>query len=167
MMKCNRPDDLKELAQRGYRFALSLTHESARAEDLVQDAWLSLLKAEGPWTPAYLFAAIRNRFVDLYRRGRLIEIEPLAEEACEAGADDWSAWPECSDLKIQNGTLKQAVGRLRPEERAVLFLAALEERTAREIGELLDCPRGTVLSLMHRARHKLRQSLQSDGGPKA
>lgn len=166
MMKTNWPEDLEGLAQRGYRFALSLTHESTKAEDLVQDACLSLLKANGPWTPAYLFTAIRNRFVDLHRRERLIEIGPIAEEACEVGANDWSIWPGCSDLKIQNGTLRRALGRLRPEERAVLFLAALEGRTAREIGELLDCPRGTVLSLMHRARHKLQQSLQSDGRPK-
>ena len=47
-------------------------------------------------------------------------------------------------------------------ERAVLVLSALEGYTAREIGELLDAPRGTILSLMHRTRAKLRRWLQDD-----
>lgn len=41
----------------------------------------------------------------------------------------------------------------------VLLLSAVEGYTAREIGEMLDLPRGTVLSLMHRARTKLRRWL--------
>ena len=44
----------------------------------------------------------------------------------------------------------------------MLVLSAIEGYTAREIGELLNAPRGTVLSLMHRTRAKLRRWLQDD-----
>ena len=54
------------------------------------------------------------------------------------------------------------MGLLRTEERAVLVLSAVEGYTAREIGEMLDAPRGTVLSLMHRTRVKLRRWLQDN-----
>ena len=54
--------------------------------------------------------------------------------------------------------MESALGRLRPEERAVLYLAAVENYTARQIGELLGWPRGSVLSLLHRARSKLRKA---------
>ena len=53
----------------------------------------------------------------------------------------------------------RALGLLRPVERAVMLLSAVEGYTAREIGELLDAPRGTVLSLMHRTRAKIRRWL--------
>lgn len=41
----SQPVDLDVLLQRGYRYALSLTHDKALAEDLLQDAWVSLLQA--------------------------------------------------------------------------------------------------------------------------
>lgn len=159
-------DNLDDLLRRGYRFALSLTHDAASADDLIQDAWLGLLKARGPWTRAYLFAAIRNRFVDHCRREKLIAFEPLEDRAGEGTDGDEQLWSNDGDenLMLEDGKLDLALGRLRPEERAVLLLSAVEGHTAREIAELLDCPRGTVLSLIHRARHKLRQWLQAESG---
>ena len=152
--------DLGEVLQRGYRFALSLTHDAARAEDLVQDAWLSVLSARGPRTRQYLFATIRNRFIDQCRRNALVFTEPLAtDEECEVGV-----WQDDPEIHVQDGALQRALDRLRPEERAVLFLSAVEGFTAQQIAELLDWPRGTVLSCVHRARNKLRHILQSDSG---
>lgn len=154
--------DLGEVLQRGYRFALSLTHDATRAEDLVQDAWLSVLSARGPRTRQYLFATIRNRFIDQCRRDALVFTEPLAtysDEECEVGA-----WQDDPEIHVQDGALQRALDQLRPEERAVLFLSAVEDFTSQQIAELLDCPRGTVLSCVHRARNKLRHILQSDLG---
>ena len=51
-----------ELLRCGYRFALSLTHDASRSEDLLQDAWVAVLKAGGARTPAYLITAIRTRY---------------------------------------------------------------------------------------------------------
>ena len=53
-----------------------------------------------------------------------------------------------------------ALGRLRPEERAVIYLADVEGYTARETADLLEVPRGTVLSMIHRAHKRLRESLE-------
>lgn len=154
--------DLGELLQRGYRFALSLTHDAARAEDLAQDAWLSVLKARGPRTRQYLFATIRNRFIDQCRRNALVLTEPLARYSDEEG--EVGVWQDDVEIHVQDGCLRRALDRLRPEERAVLFLSAVEDFTAQQIAELLDWPRGTVLSCIHRARNKLRHILQSDFG---
>jgi len=151
---------LDELLRRGYRFALSLCHDPARAEDLLQDAWVSVLRAKGPWTQPYLFTAIRTRFVDGVRHDRSAPVLPLGERAeIEASGGD-GFWSECSISPVMNGKLETALGQLRPRERAVLVLSVLEGYTAREIGDLLGMPRGTALSLMHRARRKLRRWLQ-------
>ena len=82
-----KPHDLDELLQRGYRFAFSLTHERTKAEDLVQDAWLAILKTKAPHTPAYLFTTIRNRFIDQWRRSKIVDIRPLEDH--QNGKTEW------------------------------------------------------------------------------
>ncbi len=143
--------ELEELLHRGYRYALSLTHDENRAEDLLQDAFVSILRRGGHRSAAYLNATIRNRFIDLYRRERLVVMQRLEETGEEAmlalDADDSWVDPELLD---------QALGTLRPQEREAIYLATVEDYTAREIADFTGRPRGTVLSLLHRARAKLR-----------
>jgi RNA polymerase sigma-70 factor (ECF subfamily) len=154
--------DLDGLVRHGYRFAQSLTHDSTRAEDLVQDAWFALLKAKGPWTRAYLFTTIRNRFIDQWRRDKLVKTEPLEDHPRDECGEATAPWSGDEHLVVENGTLDHALGRLRPEERAVLYLSAVEDCTAKQIAELLDLPRGTVLSMIHRGRQKLRRWLKPE-----
>ena len=151
------PAEIRDLLRRAYRFALSLTHDAGRAEDLVQDAWLAVFKGRGPWNTSYVFSAIRSRFIDQYRRGRLVAVDPL-DEASEI-PDQAGLWSHTPQSPCVNGALDRALQRLRPEERAALVLSAVEGHTAQEIADLLDCPRGTVLSLLHRTRKKLQRWL--------
>lgn len=152
--------EYEDLAQRGYRFALSLTHNTDRAEDLLQDAWFALLKREGPWSAAYLFTTIRNRFIDEYRRSVRHDPEPF--ETCEEQGDPDNSTDE--PLVIANGNLEHALERLSAEERAVLYLSGVERCSAQAIAELLQWPRGTVLGMIRRAKGKLRSALQVSTG---
>ena len=150
-----------ELVQRGYRFALSLTHNATQAEDLIQDAWFSVLRARGPMSPAYLFATVRNRFIDQYRRDRARPTEALDNHPEPEGLDESQMW-DGEGLPATNGAFDAALGKLRPEERSVLYLAAVEQFTAKQIADLLDWPRGTVLSMLHRTKCKLRQMVLAE-----
>lgn len=148
-----------ELVHRGYRFALSLTHDSNSAEDLVQDAWLSMLRAGAVRTPAYLFAAIRHRFIDRYRHDRRMSAVPLTDEFISEPGDDGRDEGGYGEIELDSAALKRALSRLRPQERMVLFLSAVEGFTTQEIAEQAEMPRGTVLSTLHRTRAKLRELL--------
>lgn len=162
----NGNTDLGDLVQRGYRFALSLTHNATLAEDIIQDAWFSVLKANGPWKRQYLFTAIRHRFIDHCRRENRVAFEPLLDQPelnydanSELEPDDWSI----DETKANtNGAFDRALNSLRDQERAVLYLAAVEGMTASQIGELLEWPRGTVLSMLFRGREKVRNSMKAD-----
>lgn len=156
----SRNEELSDLVQRGYRFAYSLTHNAGRADDLVQDAWLAVLRASGPWTIEYLFRTIRSRFVDRCRREAIVTFEPLDFDmdgsdfrfkALDATTDGDGEYEPVS------GGMADALARLRPEERAALYLSAVEDYTAQQIADFFGWPRGTVLSLIHRARLKLQQ----------
>ena len=154
--------DVSDLVRRGYRFALSLTHDSNRAEDLVQDAWFSVLRAQGPWNRAYLFRAVRSRFIDECRRNGRVTMEPLSGDEEHDGDLQSEDWASDSQVFIANGEFKRILGELRAEERAVLYLSAIEQYTAQQISDLLEWPRGTVLSLLHRTRGKLRKRLKPE-----
>ncbi|HXV78073.1 MAG TPA: RNA polymerase sigma factor [Candidatus Polarisedimenticolaceae bacterium] len=152
-------DATTSLLRQGYRFALSLTHDRARAEDLLHDAWIAVRKANGPRTARYLITAIRSCFVDRCRRALIAPMESLDTGPQRAANAEDLSWDDPYDAVAMKSALERALGLLRPEERAVLLLSAVEGYTAREIGELLDAPRGTVLSLMHRTRAKMRRWL--------
>jgi RNA polymerase sigma-70 factor (ECF subfamily) len=154
-------NQIDDLLQRAYGFALALTHDATRAEDLVQDAWVSVIRARGPWTRRFVFTVIRNRFIDQFRRERKLSLESLDQHP-EAGAEAEERLWDVRLSPLSNGEVGRALGRLRPEEREALVLSAVEGYTAQEIAELWNSPRGTVLSLMHRARHKLRRWLSPD-----
>jgi len=133
----------------------------------VQDAWFSVLRARGPWKPGYLFSAIRSRFVDDCRRRRVAVFEPLPEEPQPSGNGIDEDLLLEDRLLDGNGALDAALEKLKPEERTVLFLAAVEDYTAQQIAEFLEWPRGTVLSMLHRTRRKLRESLQDRNGTRS
>jgi len=153
------PDSIDALLERGYRYAFSLAHDAIEAEDLVQDACLSILASDGSWELAYLFTTIRNRFIDRCRRNRKILFLSLDHER-EGSEGDHAVLNWDGPDVLQNGQLGRALGSLRPEEREALFLAVVEGYTAEEISELTARPRGTILSLLYRTKAKLRDFLR-------
>ncbi len=150
---------LRETLLAAYRYALALTHDEWLANDLLGDACLSVLRADGPLDSAYLLKAVRSRFIDHCRRngdGRP-RVVSLNGEACPSR-------PERTAHADAATTLDQALAALRPEEREVLFLHAVTGLTAKEIATISDQPRSTVLSLLQRGRSKVRQRMQTTAG---
>ena len=150
-----------ELLTSGFRYAYSLTHDQAEAEDLLQDACVSILNIDGPWEKAYFFTTIRNRFIDRYRRNQKVLFIPLEGEKDgetlpqQVAVVEWNA-PDV----LENGALDKAMTELRAEERETMYLAVVEGYTAQEIADMTGRPRGTVLSLLHRTKAKLRKTLE-------
>ena len=135
----------RELLQSGFRYALSLTHNEHEAEDLVQDVWLKLyINSNNEKSKPLFFTAIRNLFIDRYRRKNLIAMEQLDEnEVIDEKLPD-----------ITNKDIEKCLEKLRPEEREVLFLNGVEEYTAEEIAGITMQSRSTVLSLLSRGKKK-------------
>ncbi|MCK4873682.1 MAG: RNA polymerase sigma factor [Phycisphaerales bacterium] len=155
------------LLEAAFGYACSLTHSDDRAWDLLQDACVALVASDGPWHRGYLFTTIRNRFIDEYRRNMKLKFEPLSDDERAMSAVRTLRAEDVIDYVAAKETVEQALSNLRPEEREVLYLSAVEEYTVTEIAELIDKPRGTVLSLLHRAKARVRRraALTSDRAP--
>ncbi|MEO1083659.1 MAG: RNA polymerase sigma factor [Acidobacteriota bacterium] len=146
-------DDL-DLLQAGYRYALSLTGNPAEADDLAQQGWLRLHERYGAGKGrGALFTTVRRLFIDRYRRRQKVEL--MAIEDLQHEPED-VAMPRTDWVDLE-----RLLGDLREKEREALFLHAVEGYTAAEIAELTEQSRGTVLSLIYRARLKLAAGAQS------
>ncbi len=155
-----------EYLNAGYRYAFSLSENQQDSEDLVHDAWIRLDKRYGkcPDKPL-LFRTIRNLFIDQYRRKRKVQFSDFDEvrydpafEGREPGGVESAfetAYMEAEALQLQ-------LDRLRYVEREALYLSVVEGYTADEVAQMTSSSRGTVLSLMHRAKGKLRRWLTPD-----
>ncbi len=147
--------------QRLFRYGFSLTHDEDAAYDLLQDALeISLRKAPANAAAAmsYVQSIMRNRFIDQYRRehrhptvsfndndNQPVNIDPRILE----------------DLVIAEIETESIMAMLEPLERELLFFWAVEGYTAQEIARRTDCPRGTVLSRIHRLRQKIFRHRES------
>lgn len=150
-----------------YRTAFRLTGNKSQAEDLVQEtylrAWRSLSQLHGlsgvqPW----MFRILRTVFIDQLRkessRPKLVmDIEKML------AADDELSPPEIFNVKDRDKLdeffdqeIVSAVAELPDEERLALLFQAVGNLTYREISEALECPIGTVMSRLHRAKRWLR-----------
>lgn len=140
----------EKLLQAGFQYACALTHHRQDAEDLVQTAWLKLYQRYGEVaTKALFFTAIRNLYIDQYRRRQRIQFTTLSSEQAHSPTSNGSAAQETGV------TMEQLLAKLRDAEREALFLHVVEGYSAAEIAALTDRPRGSVLSLIHRGRQKL------------
>ena len=62
------------------------------------------------------------------------------------------------DKELCEGLIK-AINDLTPEHKAVIVLRTIEGRSYKDIGEILGCSEGTVMSRLHYARKKLQGKL--------
>lgn len=144
-------EPLDDLLHRGYRYALSLTHNSEAAQDLLQDACLRISRRGGPWSIRYLITTIRNRHIDLQRRSAKLDFTSL---------DDFDLIGEVDvTMRSFDPELERALAQLNDDERELLYLSVMEGYSAAELARLTKRPRGTVLSTLHRSKKKLQKLL--------
>ncbi len=141
----------KEELNQFYRYCLPLTGEEANAYDLLQDSLEKYLKKRNPVTSsrAYFRQIIRNLFIDHYRESSKHETIELDENIIPATDND------LENLVVNRGEVQIILKELNHEDRELLYLWAVEEYTAKELADLLKCPRGTILSRLHRLKIKI------------
>jgi len=137
-----------ELLNNGFRYALSLTGSRADAEDLVHDAWIRLTnRYRSGLQKGLLYVTIRNLYIDSYRRKqRVVFTEFKDDEVSGSHVNE----------RVTTDEMNYFLNQLRDIEREVIYLSVVEGYTADEIANMIDKSRGTVLSLIHRSKIKLR-----------
>jgi RNA polymerase sigma-70 factor (sigma-E family) len=135
------------------RAAYLLTGDHQAAEDLVQETYVVLVRRwqkSGTLDPeAYVRRILYSRFVDGWRRRRLLEL-PRASLPDATGGDDVGA-------ATDRLTLSASLARLTPRQRAVLVLRFYEDLTETQAAAALDVSPNTVKSQTRVALQRLRE----------
>jgi RNA polymerase sigma-70 factor (ECF subfamily) len=146
-----------------YSFALRTTRDSAAAEDAVQDAFVRLAREVNTGrTPelvrAWLFRVLANLVIS---RGRRITVAARFRHLFVA--DDVGAEPHEPLLRRERATALDAeLGRLKPEARAALLMAA-QGFSMHEIGTAIGRSEGATRAMVCRARLTMRHRLEQSG----
>jgi RNA polymerase sigma-70 factor, ECF subfamily len=151
-----------------FRYAMVLCRNTATAEDLVQETCLRALSAKNPLRPdsnykSWLFTILRNIWLNQLRKARWT---PQTVETDFDGVETRTpAGPDSGDphlqyvSKLEVSQVREAIQQLPPEFREIIILREYDELSYQEIAEILQCPAGTVMSRLARARSRLRSIL--------
>ena len=154
-----------------HAYALHLCRDGADADDLVQETYIKALSHFASYQPgtncrAWLFRILTNTFFNMRRsrkRHNPIDSEtPELELAMSESAQDRGIYRPI-DMQLLDGVVSQhvtdALDALPPEFRTVLLLADLHDFSYKEIADVVECPVGTVMSRLFRARKAMQKRL--------
>ena len=159
-----------------YNLALRLTGNRADAEDLAQDALLRAVRAlpgfrgdslASTWAYRITVNAWKNRVRAEKRRQfwRTVTLGLVSGSEGDGEIRDVKADEPPLDAGLENAeksaSVQKALMELDGDDRAIVVLREIEEKSYEEIGEMLGLAQGTVKSRLFRARAKLKTLLKT------
>ena len=133
-----------------------LTRDPATADEVLQEAYIRMINLpamDEPPRKAYLYKTATNILRDRWRK--------------QKREQNWWELTQVSEVVHHNLSLPldmaAALERLSPQERAVLWLAHVEELSHREIASVLGVKEKSVRVIVFRAREKAKELLEKAG----
>ena len=155
-----------------FNFLLRSVHNRSRAEELLQDVFLRVIRSKDRYQQTarfstWVYTIARNLCVDESRRQKFRQTVPLeGKRRADAGLsvlDTAEAKQPDTDTLAAGPRLRQrmadAVDALPEEQREVFLMRQLGGLSFKAIGEAVGAPENTVKSRMRYALEKLRHEL--------
>ena len=149
--------------RQAFGLAFRILSDAATAEEVVQDAFLSLWRNAKSFdtnrggVKSWLLTIVHNRSIDRLRsaksRGGTVELEV----ADYAGASD-DPWDDVTD-QLDGAEVRAAVSELPEDQRAAIEMAYFQGLTHQEISDRTSIPLGTVKGRLRLGLKKLSSSL--------
>ncbi len=150
------------------RYILRLTNVSPEtADDILQEVFIKTytnLQSFDPYLSfnSWVYRITRNEVISHHRKhkrrpqGHTIDIEQRILENIQSELNVESD----IDLSMQADLIGSAIDKLPEKYREVMILRFLEEKSYKEISDILRKPVGTVSTLLNRAKKKCLDSLE-------
>ncbi len=158
-----------------FGYAYKRVNDREKAEDLVQDTFVSALKGyekfeERSSEKSWLFSILKHKIIDYYRsKGRNKTDTFESDELIDALFDDKGHWKDpveqwnSPEVVLQNSEfrsiLRKCVDHLPEIQKKVFSFRDMDGLTGEAICKILDISSSNLWVVTHRARHKLRDCL--------
>lgn len=155
MCRHNFSSQLKAELPHLRRYAISLTRDGDKADDLVQDCVVRALSRseqyqDGTHLRRWLFTIVRNINLDGQRRNTRRGVHVPVEDH----ANDMKQ-PATQEDHMELRQVEERIDELRPCDRKILYLCVFSDLAQDQIARRMDIPVGTVKSRLSRARQQL------------
>jgi RNA polymerase sigma-70 factor (ECF subfamily) len=150
-----------------FSLALRVVNDRGRAEDVVQDAFLSVWRKAGSYVEGrgsvktWLTSIVRNRAIDLVRARR--ESDGDDEAVLLALRDPRPGVVEQVTASLDRQTIRTAIAELPLEQRQAIAMAYFEGLSHSEIADATGLALGTVKSRIRLGMHRLKGLLLDAG----
>jgi RNA polymerase sigma-70 factor, ECF subfamily len=179
--RCQRGDDtafgqlVSRYQRKVYTIALSMVKSPDDAMDIAQEAFIKVHRYIGNFQGSssfytWLYRIIVNLCIDQMRRsGKFISAE-FDERTHDRDQDETDVCVLSSDLgnnpartigrKELAEQIQAAIDQLPPYHRAVIMMREIEGMSYAEMAKAMRVSKGTIMSRLHHARHKLQRLLK-------
>jgi RNA polymerase sigma-70 factor (ECF subfamily) len=158
---------VRENQGRVYRIALGMLKDPDSAMDVAQETFLRVhrnlarFRSEAAFS-TWAYRICVNLSLDVVRRRR--PLEPLPPDDDAAWETNLAALPVLNPEQIASsrelgGRILAALEQLPEKHRAILLLREVEGLSYEQLAEVLQIPKGTVMSRLFHARLKLQRGL--------
>lgn len=147
-----------------FSLAFRMCGRQAMAEDIVQEAFLSLWRSGARYNPtrgsvrSWVLTAVRNRAIDAFRRESVTASRDVADDEAAARLPALDGTDSEVERREDARRIRVALEELPAEQRQVIELAYFGGFTHTEIARMLDLPAGTVKGRMRLGLSKMRLS---------
>jgi len=154
--------------QKVYMVIIGLLHDREDALEVAQETFFRAYRKinsfqGGSSFYTWIYRIAVNMSIDAQRRRKRnpLDFRESMDEVLEAQnqvAKD--PFADVHDRELRE-KLTKAINDLTPEHKAVIVLRTIEGMSYKDIGEILGCSEGTVMSRLHYARKKLQDKLSA------
>lgn len=142
--------------------AYRLLGDAERARDVVQVAWLDIIRALPRLREVSAFRAFAMQIV-----ARRVAGVIRTNQRDRKLAADWTLEAETTtdplgEIAVDAQRVRNAIAQLPPQHQAAMALFYLDEMSVAEVATALDVPIGTVKTRLMHARDKLRVLLKGE-----
>ena len=152
-------------SSRLFGLALRVVRHRDAAEDVLQDAFLTIWRSAGSYRAslsppmAWMGLIVRSRALDALRKrtsDRADLMNELDDTLADTLAGEGTNPMDATDASEQAFALHQCLGKLENKQREVVSLAYLRDLSHSELAEQLKLPLGTVKTWIRRGLEQLR-----------
>ncbi len=152
-------------ASAAFSLAYRMCGRRAMAEDVVQEAFLSVWRSGVRYDPgrgsvrSWILTAVRNRAIDAFRRDGARDSRAVADDHAAEQVPSGELIEREVERRDEARLIRGALEELPPDQRQVIELAYFGGFTHSQIAEMLALPAGTVKGRMRLGLSKMRLAL--------